>query len=371
MTPDVDVIIAIHDLRRPIERAVGSVLDHNHIEVRLTVVCHGIPVEAVAGRLGNRDRDPRLRFISVDDGIQSPAGPLNAGLEAATARFVSVMGSDDELEPRAIDAWVELAEHDHADIVIARLRYAGGAFVPTPPVRPWRRRELSGVRDRLSYRSAPLGIVGTQLFGDARFTAGVATGEDVAYVTAMWFSGARISYARTRPAYLVHDDADSRASSTTREISADLAFVPLLLASSTVELLHESAKLALAAKLWRINVFGAVHNRRLRPFTAAEKAWLADLCIALTAFAPTALRVLSRADVRLIKALSGGAPPNQTLVELSDRRRRFTHPSSLVSQAPLATLTREAPIRMIAATALQSRGRRKESAMSRASDLAT
>lgn len=358
MTHEVDVIIAIHDLRRPIERAVSSVLDQNRADLRVTVVCHGIPVEAVANRLGDYVHDSRLRFRALDDGIRSPAGPLNVGLEAATARFVSVMGSDDELEGGAIDAWLDLADLDAADVVIPRLRYAGSRFTPTPPVRPWRRRRLDGVRDRLSYRSAPLGLVSTQLFGEARFTPEVPTGEDIAYVTGMWFSRASISYARNRPAYLIHDDVHGRASFGQREISADLGFLPLLLRASATEALEPNMKLALAAKLWRINVFGAVHNRRSRPLATAEKRWLAGLCEELTLFAPAALQVLSRADVRLIEALCAGDCLDEIVIGLSDRRRSFASPSSLLPHDLQAMFAREAPVRMIIATAFQALGRR-------------
>lgn len=353
MKPTVDVIIAVHDESRPIERAVGSVLEHTRADVRVTVVCHGLQPAEVAQRLAAYELDQRLRLVAFDDGVRSPAGPFNAGLDAATARYTSVMGSDDELQVGAIDAWLEIAARDEADVVIARLRHAAGSFVATPPTRPLRRSRLDAVRDRLSYRSAPLGLVSRSRFGELRFTTGVPTGEDIAYVTALWFSRARISYAIGHPAYLVHDDAVLRASSSPRDIALDLAFLPRLISAPETSALDETSKRTLAVKLWRINVFGTIHNRRESPFSVEERRTLAALCEQLVEFSPQALGDLSIADHRLVKAARAVEISGDELSAFSDGRRRFARPASMLSWRISNVFAREAPIRMMAATLAQ------------------
>jgi hypothetical protein len=97
--PLVDHIIAVHNNRRPIARAVGSVLKHTSAPIRVSVVCHNTEQGEIRLILGELADDPRLRLLQLDDGIPSPSGPFNAGMDAATAPFTSIMGSDDELEP--------------------------------------------------------------------------------------------------------------------------------------------------------------------------------------------------------------------------------------------------------------------------------
>ena len=157
--PDVDLVVAVHDLRRPIGRAVGSALANRVASVRVTVVAHGLSPDALARSLGPLADDARVRTLAFSDGVSSPAGPFNAGITAATGRFVAIMGSDDELEAGAIDSWLDVADRTGSRAVIPRLRHASGRGVPTPPVRPGRTRGLDPVRDRLAYRTAPLGLL--------------------------------------------------------------------------------------------------------------------------------------------------------------------------------------------------------------------
>ena len=205
--PEVDIVIAVHDPRRDVARSVGSALTSSGV-ARVLVVCHNTPVDAIAARLGRLSDDRRVQLEPCDDGVGSPAGPFNRGLELATARFTAIMGSDDELGDGAVDAWLRIADQDQAEVVIPALRYAGGRRVPTPPTRPGRVRNLDGVRDRLAYRTAPLGLVARERFGAMRFTPGLATGEDLAYSTRLWFSGAPISRVRAGGEYVIHDDAE-------------------------------------------------------------------------------------------------------------------------------------------------------------------
>ncbi|QNA91222.1 glycosyltransferase family 2 protein [Microbacterium sp. Se63.02b] len=138
------------------------------------VVCHNVDEAAIRRAAGAAAEDVRVRFLELRDGVRSPAGPFNHGLDAAEGLYVAVMGSDDEVTAGAIDAWRRTAQQDASDMVVAPLRHAGGHRVPTPPT--LRRRDLRGRRDRLAYRTAPLGLIAVPRFGGLRFTPGVATG---------------------------------------------------------------------------------------------------------------------------------------------------------------------------------------------------
>lgn len=354
MTPSADVIIAVHDPARPIARAVGSVLNGSGDAVRVTVVAHNTPARTILDALSAHADDSRLRVIAHADGIHSPAGPFNAGLDAAEAPFTSVMGSDDTVEPGAVNAWLARARATRADVVIARLRHADGRVVPTPPTRPGRRTGLDGVRDRLSYRSAPLGLVSTTRFGDLRFTPGRVVGEDVPYVTRLWFSDAQITYARRDPAYVIHADVAERSSMTPRPVAEELSYLDDVLDADWFRALPQRARRAFCVKALRIHLFGAVWNRQdATVWTPAEREGLAERAHRLLSVAPTAADVLSRRDRDLLDRIADPSASAQTLIEAARRRRAFGSPGALIPRRLRDAWGREAPVRMAVASAVQ------------------
>lgn len=351
--PGVDVVVAVHDPNRPVARAVRSVVDHNGEGTRLTLVCHDVAASAVLERLAPEHRD-RVRTIEHRDGIASPAGPFNAGIDAATAEYVCVMGSDDSLEPGAIASWYWLARSADADAVIARLEHANGSVVRTPPTRPWRRGPLDGVRDRLSYRSAPLGLVARRAIErlGLRMEEGLAVGEDVGFVTRLWFSGT-VLYDRAGPAYRIGADATDRVTMVRRPIVDELAFLRRLLTRPWFDSLDLDQRRALCVKAIRIHLFGAVHNRPDPDWwSPAEREALADVAAALLRAAPHAEAVLSLADRRLLDRVLDRGGDAAGLIALAHERRRHGTPRTLLTRDPWRILAREAPLRMMAASAL-------------------
>lgn len=345
MSADVDVVVAVHDPARPIERAVASALTSDSV-ARVIVVCHNTPIEPIRTRLGALADDPRVTLEELQDGTRSPAGPFNRGLDVTSGSYVSVMGSDDTVESGAIDAWRRTATDHRADVVIAPLRHAGGSRIPTPPT--LRRSHLEGARDRLAFRTAPLGLISRARFGDLRFTPGLATGEDLAYSTRLWFSGARISRSREPACYLIHDD-NERVTFTRRALSEDLRAVDLLIRDPWVRSLPARDRRALALKLWRVNLFGAVHYRA-GAWTAEDRAAAAAMAAALIDFSPQSVQVLSQAEGRLADALQDLASADERIDELSQQRRRFASLGALVPVRTWRLLDRDAPLRFSAAS---------------------
>ncbi|MGP7959859.1 glycosyltransferase [Sanguibacter sp. A247] len=350
--PEVDVVIAVHTPERRVERAVLSVL-LTQADVRVTVVCHGTPVPGIVERLGVLADDPRVRTLSHVDGIPSPAGPFNAGLEAATAPWVSVLGSDDALEVGAIDSWLALAARTGAEAVLPRLRHAAGAVVPTPPARPWRTRGLDLVRDRLAYRTAPLGLLSRAALDrlGLRMTPGLPSGEDLAPSTLLWAGARGIAFDRRGPAYVVGADAAERVTLTVRPVADDLAPVLDLVGRPALRDAAVRVRGAVAAKLVRIHVLAAVHNRRTSGLDDDDRTALAAGAAAVVALAPGVLDVLSRAERDLLDAIAAHEPAKR-LVALSDRRRRHGTPATLVPRDVRHALAREAPVRLMAASVL-------------------
>lgn len=332
-------------------------LKHTDAPIRVSVVCHNTDQGEIRRILGELADDPRLRLLRLDDGIQSPSGPFNLGLASATARFTSIMGSDDELEPGAIDSWLAVQRRDRADVVIPRLAHAGASNVPTPPTRPFRAAGLDGVRDRLSYRSAPLGLVSRERFGDLRLMSVPGTGGDVEYSTALWFSGARISRDRGGPAYRIHNDASDRVTLAPKPVAADFIFLMRLLASEQFAALAPVQREALVVKLIRVHIFGTVHNRPDPAlWTESERATLVAGLDGCVGAAPRAVTVLSRSDRALIDVIRDARASADELLAAAAARRRYLSPRSLVPRNPFLLFAREAPLRFAASSALVRAG---------------
>src|SRR5690606_29098886 len=124
----------------------------------INVVCHNIDAAEISAAVPVAMRG-FVRFLALSVGEPSPAGPFMFGIRAATAEYVSIMGSDDFLEPGALRAWVDLARRLDLTAFIPPERHSSGAKVATPPVRPWHTGLLDPVRDRVAYRTAPLGLI--------------------------------------------------------------------------------------------------------------------------------------------------------------------------------------------------------------------
>lgn len=348
----VEVVIAVHTPQRPVGRAVASVLDGNGAHAAVTVVCHNIDADQIAPGLADRHRDA-VRLIEHHDGIRSAAGPFNAGMRAARGEFVSIMGSDDTLQPGAIDAWLDLADRTGADTVVSRL-IRGSAAVPTPPTRPWLRGPADPLADRLSYRSAPLGLVSNQTRErlGLELAEGLVVGDDVPYVTRLWFETA-VAVQRQGPGYVIGEDATDRVTLAPRPIAAELAFVHHLLGQDWFTAYPPPVRAAIAVKLTRIHLFGAVLNRPDPGFwTDRERTDLAAVAEHLQQAAPGHTEVLSRADRALLDGIRDPGVPATDLVALARARRRHGTPATVLTRDLRHVLRREAPLRLMAASVL-------------------
>jgi len=348
----VDVIIAVHDASRPLQRAVDSVTGTPGVTV--TVVCHNIDRAEIAATLTAPAVDA-VRFLELSDGVRSAAGPFNHGIAASRASYVSIMGSDDYLEAGAIAAWAEKAERESLTALIAPERHASGRTVRTPPVRPFRRGLLDGVKDRLAYRTAPLGLVRREAVGrlGLEFAPGLATGDDQVFSAKLWFSGERIAYARRAPRYVVGDDAGERVTLAPRALSDELRFVDELIGDPWFAHLPRASRAALAVKLARVHLFSAASRVSDRDeWTDSDRWFLTGLVGRLEKAAPGFARPLSLADRRLLDTLAGGGAPSDDIRALCAARRRFGLPSTLIARDVRGQFAIEGPLRFAVASAL-------------------
>jgi hypothetical protein len=353
----VDLIIAVHTPTRPVGRAVASVLDGNAANVRLTVACHNTDPDGILAVIDDRHRGSVTVLEHIDE-HRSASGPFNAGMRAARGEFVSIMGSDDTLRPGAVDSWLAHADANGAETVMTRLALGHpDAVVPTPPVRPFTRGLADPIADRLSYRSAPLGLVSVaakERLG-AELVEGAVVGGDVPYVTRLWFE-TTVAVDRTGPAYVIGEDARDRVTYEPRPIAVELAFVRHLLAADWFAAYPTNARGAVVTKLTRIHLFGAVHNRTDPTWwTDQERIDLAHVARLLLDAAPGFERALSLADRHLLDAIRSRRAMAADMIAAAEARRRHGRPDTLLTRNLGGLLATEGPLRMMAASLLARR----------------
>lgn len=358
-TPFVDVVIACHDPARPIARAVASVLadDEARALARVTVVAHNRPAaefeELLSGIPGS------WRILELNDGIPSPAGPFNHGLDAATAEYCAVMGSDDRLEPGALVAWSAAARTGAADMVIAPMRIDGQPVMLNPLPRLRRARRLDAARDRLFYRTAPLGLLRTETIRDLglRMTDGMRTGEDIEFGVRMLAEAGRVDYPLRAPSYVIGTDAAERTSHTLLDVAATLQPVNLLLDGEVASRLRFAHRRALAIKFIRISLLGAV---RARPNSAdwqpGDVQALRGMLERLASLAPGVLAPLSRQERELTDAIARAGSADELVAALRRSTAMTSRAERLMTRGIRHCLDRESVLRRYLVYALRERG---------------
>lgn len=341
---EVDVIIPVHSATRPIARAVRSVVENGVSRARAIVVAHNIDPEIIRGNLRELDTLPEVLLAALNDGIPSPSGPLNHGLDLASAPYFALLGSDDELAPGALDSWLRISRQTGATTVLARIDRELSGVDRLPPTRLGRTRELDAVKDRLTYRCTPLGLVSRDAFPDLRFTPGLHSGEDLEFTAELWFRGRHIAYDREGPAYIGHEDEPDRVTQVSRTVEQDFAFLDAIEASAWYGRTSRAQRTALAIKIIRLHYFDAVLSRLDAPegFEAHRSA-LDALLTRLQRMSPLALSLVSRADHHAIRVIRD-SESTPTAVRAALEGRWTGGPIGMkVPRNPLLALHRQAP----------------------------
>lgn len=334
LDPLLDVVIPVHSPTRPLERAVRSIIEQPAADrIRVTVVAHGIAPDTV-----DRVADPRVRIIAHNDGIASAAGPMNAGLAAATAPYVCRLDSDDTWQPGAAAAWLAAIADHRIDVLMPRLEVDGRPGERNPLTRPGRRHRLDPVRDRLASRTGVFGPVRReylQVVG-AAYDPTLMVGEDLEFGLRLYFGGGRIDGLWSSPGVRIHADAIDRVTLADRSLADELRAVRQLAEGTWARQLPRREREAIAIKLTRIHVMGAVRARAQRsagPLEPADRASLRAVLEALAGLSPEAAGLITRGEAAELDRARGADPAPQpgrlTGLLATTARRSFSRHSVL------------------------------------------
>ncbi|WP_460799372.1 glycosyltransferase [Microbacterium sp. GXF0217] len=297
----------------------------------------------------------RIRIEELHDGIPSPSGPFNFGMAESDADYVGIMGSDDELDPGAVTQWRRTAERHGADAVIAKVvRGDLRNLVRSPPKRLFRTGRLDFERDRLSYRSAPLGLMRREAVSrlQLRLLEGARNGGDLPFVTRLWLRG-RVVPAQGLAAYVEHADAPVRVTHVAKPVAEELAPVRRLLASEDVRSMTRGQREALATKLFRRNLTDSIRKRDGgRGFTVADIAEFRALIETLDEFAPRARAMLAIAHARMFDVFLTEQPDLDDVARHDAAAQRYRSPDAILPRRLHLVLHSQAQPRFMLASGL-------------------
>ncbi|AZN72611.1 glycosyltransferase family 2 protein [Georhizobium profundi] len=124
MQPDVSIIIAAYNAEDTVARAVRTALKQDGVKVEVIVV-DDASVDDTPDSVSRID-DERVHLIRLAEN-GGPGAARNAGLDAATGRYVAVLDSDDTMHPERMARLVARADREQADIVVDNIEIAGDA----------------------------------------------------------------------------------------------------------------------------------------------------------------------------------------------------------------------------------------------------
>ncbi|UXT20280.1 glycosyltransferase family 2 protein [Agrobacterium tumefaciens] len=120
LPPDISFVIAAYNAADTIEAAIQSALDQQGVTLEVIVVDDRSADDTIALVEGIAIIDPRVRLIALAENL-GPGGARNAGIEAATGRWIAVLDSDDVIRPERSACMMCRAEAANATIAVDNL----------------------------------------------------------------------------------------------------------------------------------------------------------------------------------------------------------------------------------------------------------
>lgn len=118
--PDVTFVIAAYNSTDTIVPAIESALAQQDVTLEVIVIDDKSADNTREVVAALSERDARVRLIALEHNL-GPGGARNAGLDAATGRWIAVLDSDDVIQLRRTISMISRAETADADIAVDNL----------------------------------------------------------------------------------------------------------------------------------------------------------------------------------------------------------------------------------------------------------
>lgn len=122
-SPLVSVVIPVYKVEAYLERCVDSVLSQTLRDLQIILVDDGSPDNCPRICDDYAKRDPRIQVIHKKNG--GLASARNAGMDAATGKWLFFLDSDDWLEPEGLEGLAAVGEEHDVDFVRYRAIRSG------------------------------------------------------------------------------------------------------------------------------------------------------------------------------------------------------------------------------------------------------
>ena len=227
-------------------------------------------------------------------------------------------------------------------------------LVRSPPKRLWNTGTLDFAKDRLPYRSAPLGLMrreSVERLG-LRLLDGARNGGDLPFVTRLWLLG-RVVPSRGQAAYVEHADAPVRVTHVAKPAREELNPVRVLLSDPLLGTMSAAQLEALATKILRRNLSDAVRKRDGgRALTVDDCEVIREIVNDLVMRAPRAPRLISRSQAEMFAEIARSAPDLARIAALDAETTRFDSARAVLPADLSLTLSRQGQSRFVLASAL-------------------
>lgn len=120
MQPTVSIIIPVYNIEKYIENCLESVISQSFSQLEIICIDDGSTDSSAQKIKEISSKDNRIIYIHQKNAGVSAA--RNAGLDAATGKYIFFLDGDDYLHPQAIDILLDCAEKTKADMVCANYK---------------------------------------------------------------------------------------------------------------------------------------------------------------------------------------------------------------------------------------------------------
>lgn len=116
--PKISIIIPVYNAEQYLEDSLQSISNQSFQDFEILAINDGSTDLSLEILKKYQEKEPRLKvFSQVNKGVSAAR---NLGLENANGEYVTFVDADDWLHPETLEKYIEIAKHEHRDILISQ-----------------------------------------------------------------------------------------------------------------------------------------------------------------------------------------------------------------------------------------------------------